>query len=79
MSHCLRLWVIGLAGVAAATAQTPVAELNDLGNQAMDRRDYPAAESYFRRAIEEFRALGPNYEAHLAASLLARYLFFSEP
>jgi tetratricopeptide (TPR) repeat protein len=69
MSHCLRLWVIGLAGVAAVTAQTPVAELNDLGNQAMDRRDYLAAESYFRRAIEEFRALGPNYEAHLAASL----------
>jgi len=65
----LRCFAIGIAGVAVAAAQTPVADLNDLGNQAMDRRDYPAAESHFRKAIEEFRALGPKYEAHLAASL----------
>ena len=52
-----------------AAAQTPVADLNDLGNQATERRDYPAAESYFRKAVEEFRALGPDYDAHLAASL----------
>ena len=65
----LRCLVIGVAGLAAAAAQTPVADLNALGNQAMDRRDYPAAESYYRKAIEEFRNLGPAYEAHLAASL----------
>jgi tetratricopeptide (TPR) repeat protein len=65
----LRCFVIGIAGVAAAAAQRPLADLNDLGNQAMDRRDFPAAESYFHKAIDEFRALGPQYEAHLAASL----------
>jgi tetratricopeptide (TPR) repeat protein len=64
----LQCFAIGLAGVAAA-AQTPLAGLNDLGNQAMDRRDFPAAEAHFHKAIEEFRALGPKYEAHLAASL----------
>jgi tetratricopeptide (TPR) repeat protein len=35
----------------------------------MERRDYAAAESYFQKAIDEFRAMGKNYEAHLAASL----------
>jgi tetratricopeptide (TPR) repeat protein len=59
-----------LAGVLTAAAQIPLAALNDLGNQALDRRDYPAAQAYFRQAAEEFRAMGPVYEPHLAASLL---------
>jgi tetratricopeptide (TPR) repeat protein len=67
--NSLRYFVIGIVGVAAAAAQAPVADLNDLGNQAVNRRDFPAAESYYRQAIAEFRASGPNYEAHLAASL----------
>lgn len=65
----LRCWIIEFAGAVTITGQTPVADLNDLGNQAVDRRDYTAAESYFRKAAGEFRALGPDYEAHLAASL----------
>jgi tetratricopeptide (TPR) repeat protein len=69
MNYYLRCWAIGLAGMAGAAAQTPVPDLNDLGNRAVARRDYAAAESYFQKAIEEFRALGPAYEAHLAASL----------
>jgi tetratricopeptide (TPR) repeat protein len=64
-----KCWVISLAGVAAAAAQTPTVDLNDLGNQAVDRREYATAGSYFQKAIDEFRALGPRYEAHLAASL----------
>jgi tetratricopeptide (TPR) repeat protein len=65
----LRFWVIGLAG-AAASAQTALADLNELGNRAADRADFAAAEPYYRKAVEQFRAMGPGYEAHLAASLV---------
>jgi tetratricopeptide (TPR) repeat protein len=73
-------WVIGMAGVAAAGAQpalsktalspTELADLNELGNQAADRGDFTGAEPSYQQAVEQFRAMGPGYEAHLAASLV---------
>jgi tetratricopeptide (TPR) repeat protein len=64
-------WVIGLIGVTAAGAQTaPLDDPNVLGNQAADRGDFAAAEPHYRKAVEQFRAMGPLYEAHLAASLV---------
>jgi tetratricopeptide (TPR) repeat protein len=66
----LRFWVILLASVVAARAQTALPDPNELGNQAADRGDFAAAEPHYRKAVEQFRAMGPNYEAHLAASLV---------
>lgn len=64
-------WVIGMAGVAAAGAQTALPDdPNVLGNQAADRGDFAAAEPYYQKAVEQFRAMGPDYEAHLAGSLV---------
>jgi tetratricopeptide (TPR) repeat protein len=75
LRSCERFWVkfcvIGMAGVAAACAQTALPEdLNALGNRAADRGDYAAAEPYYQKAVEQFRAMGPDFEAHLAASLV---------
>jgi tetratricopeptide (TPR) repeat protein len=66
----LRFWVVGMAGVAAAGAQTAPDNPNVLGNRAADRGDFAAAEPYYQKAVEEFRAMGPDYEAHLAGSLV---------
>jgi tetratricopeptide (TPR) repeat protein len=65
-----KFWVIGIAGAIAAGAQTAPADLNELGNRAADRGDFAAAEPYYQKAVEQFRAMGPNYDAHLAASLV---------
>ena len=74
LRFCERFWVIGcvigLAGVAAAGAQTALADLNELGNRSADRGDFATAEPYYQKAVEQFRAMGPEYEAHLAASLV---------
>jgi tetratricopeptide (TPR) repeat protein len=66
----LRFWVIGLAGVAAGAQTALPDDPTVLGNRAADHGDFGAAEPYYRKAVEEFRALGPDYEAHLAASLV---------
>jgi len=62
------VWAIGLVSTIAA-AQSSI-DFNALGDQALGQRNYAVAESYFQQAVEEFRKLGPAYEAHLAASLL---------
>jgi len=57
--------------VAGAGAQTALPyDPNELGNRAADRGDFAAAEPYYQKAVELFRDLGPDYEAHLAASLV---------
>ena len=60
-------WAIGLVGTTAAAQSV---DFNTLGDQAFGQRNYAVAESYFQQAVQEFRNLGPAYEAHLAASLV---------
>ena len=66
----VKFWVTGLAGVVAAGAQTALADLNEMGNRSADHGDFATAEPYYQKAVEQFRAMGPDYEAHLAASLV---------
>jgi tetratricopeptide (TPR) repeat protein len=57
----------------AAFAQSPAHDalkLNEQGNAASDRGDYAGATVLYGRAIEIWRTLGPDYKAHLAASLM---------
>src|SRR5580765_4879569 len=64
---------IGLLLTISAFAEIPGADalkLNDLGNIASDAGDYLGAATRYRQAIEVWRGLGPDYRAHLAASLM---------
>src|SRR5450432_387988 len=72
--NCLRFWVIGcvmgMTGAAAVAQPALIDDPNVLGNQAVNRGDFAAAEPYYQKAVEQFRAMGTDYEAHLAASLV---------
>jgi tetratricopeptide (TPR) repeat protein len=43
-------------------------ELNDRGLQAAARGDQVAAEQFYRQAIQVWRAMGPDYRAHLGTT-----------
>jgi len=71
---CVMGCVMGMTGVAAV-AQPALIDLNTadpnvLGNQAASRGDFAAAEPYYQKAVEQFRAMGTDFQAHLAASLV---------
>jgi tetratricopeptide (TPR) repeat protein len=64
---------MGLLLTAAAFAQTSPQDglkFNDLGNQASDAGDYLGAAKYFRDSVAIWRALGADYEPHLAGTLM---------
>ena len=70
--HSNRLLLILFA--APAFAQPPqggqeALTLNQRGLEAANRRDYAEAEKYYRQSAGIFRALGPQFEAHLSIEL----------
>jgi len=66
-----RCGFLGAAGVLVAVAQTSVGlDLNDRGNTECLRGNYAEAERLHNQAVQAWRALGPGYQPHLAASLL---------
>jgi len=67
----LRCGLLGVAGVVAAAAQASVGlDLNDRGNAEYGRGNYAEAERLHNQAVQVWRALGPGYQAHMAASLV---------
>lgn len=70
-------FLVIVVAVAAAFAQEKPAAVtslasqwNDRGLDAADRQDYVEAERAYQMAIQEWKALGPNYDAHLATTLM---------
>ena len=64
---------IGVMLTVAAFAQSSANDalkLNDEGNTASDVVDYAGAATKYQQAIDLWRTLGPEYKAHLAASLM---------
>lgn len=65
--------LIGLLTVISAAAQTPVdtaQRLNTQGNRAAEASNYSEAEGLYQESIRIWRSLGPDFEGHLAGSLL---------
>jgi hypothetical protein len=61
----------GFPGIAGAVARTTAGlELNGRGNAGYGRGHYAAAERPHNQAVQAWRALGPGYQAHVAASLV---------
>jgi tetratricopeptide (TPR) repeat protein len=59
-----------LTTVAVAVAQPETAfDWNQLGVAAADRGDLGEAEQDYQKALSLWRALGPSYQAHTAATL----------
>ena len=64
---------IGLLIVIGAAAQTTVEKahaLNNEGNRFAEKGEYDQGARLYREAVAMWRTLGPDYEAHLAGSLL---------
>lgn len=67
----LGLGLLGVAGWAVAAAQAPAGyQLNDQGNEAAARGDYAQAERLLGQALAAWRAMGPDYEAHAATTMI---------
>ena len=65
--------LIGLLTAIRAAAQTPAEtaqSLNTQGNRVAESGNYPEAQRLYREAIQIWRSLGPEYEAHTAGTLL---------
>jgi len=65
--------ILGVLAIAslAASAQSPTPmDLNEQGVQASGRGDYAQAQAFYERSITGWRALGPDYAAHLGSTLL---------
>lgn len=67
--HLYRWFFILLAAFAYATPQDEALALNRRGLEAEGRRDYAEAETNYRQSSALFRALGPQFEAHLSIEL----------
>lgn len=67
--HYRSLLLILPAALALANPQEEARALNERGIEAEGRRDFAAAETYYRRSAEMFRALGPRFEGHLSIEL----------
>jgi tetratricopeptide (TPR) repeat protein len=64
---------IAVLFTVVAFGQTPAHDalmLNNEGNEASDAVNYAGAVAKYRQAIDIWRTLGPEYKAHLAASLM---------
>src|ERR1051326_8511799 len=65
-------WVklgLALAALTAASAQEQTAfDLNTRGVEAASRHEYVEAVKIFETAINIWRGMGPQYEAHLATT-----------
>ncbi|MBZ5583906.1 MAG: tetratricopeptide repeat protein [Acidobacteriia bacterium] len=66
----LRFGMLGIASWAASAQPQAAFDLNEEGVAMANRRDYAGAIALYERAIAEWRSLGPQYEAHLGASLV---------
>jgi tetratricopeptide (TPR) repeat protein len=60
-----------MAGAAAAAAAEALQgyDRNERGVRAFENGDYTAAERFLREALDQWRALGPRFEPHYAATL----------
>jgi tetratricopeptide (TPR) repeat protein len=66
-----RCGLLVIGGVVAAVAQTSAGlDLNDQGNAQFGRGNFAEAERLYNQAVQEWQALGPLYQAHMAASLV---------
>src|SRR5450759_4712820 len=68
--NCL---TIGMLTVLTAAAQTPAEtaqSLNTQGNRVAESGNNPEAQQLYREAIQIWRSLGPEYQAHTAGTLL---------
>jgi tetratricopeptide (TPR) repeat protein len=63
--------VLYIAGAANLVAMLPQGafDLNERGLKAWNRGAYAESVSYYRRALDIWRALGPAYEAHTGGTL----------
>jgi tetratricopeptide (TPR) repeat protein len=65
---------LGIFLAAIAFGQQPTAQiaidLNDRGNQASEKNDYAGAARYYRESSQIWLALGPDYSAHRAGTLM---------
>jgi tetratricopeptide (TPR) repeat protein len=70
--HLYRLLLILSAALAFAhppDGNDEAIALNRRGLEAAERRDYADAEKYYRQSAGIYRALGPQFEAHLSIEL----------
>jgi len=70
--HSCRLLLILFAALAFAHPQQEDKEakaLNQRGLEAVNRHDYVESEKYYRQSAGIYRALGPQFEAHLSIIL----------
>jgi tetratricopeptide (TPR) repeat protein len=66
-------FVIAFLFTAVAFAQSAAQNgisLNDLGNRASESGDYTGAADHYREAVQIWRSMGSDYEAHLAGTLM---------
>ncbi|MCU1238047.1 MAG: repeat-containing protein, partial [Candidatus Solibacter sp.] len=67
-------WIAtALLTAVIAAAQSPADKahtLNNQGNRLAEKAEYAAAEPLYREAIDIWRTLGPEFEPHLAGTLL---------
>lgn len=68
----LRCGLLGMVGLVTAAQQDAGWNLNERGNQALERGEYGEAQRLYTEAIEVWQALGPAYDAYRAAALLNR-------
>ena len=64
---------LGIFLTAIAFGQSNVQnaiDLNDRGNQASEKNDYAAAARFYRESSQIWLALGPDYNAHRAGTLM---------
>src|ERR1043166_404141 len=66
------IWLLAAATAIAATSQRPDAamEWNERGLAAGAHGDHAGAEEAYLQAVEQWTALGPEYELHLAIGLV---------
>ena len=68
-----RIWIALILIATGAAAQTPAdraQSLNTQGNRVSEEGDYVESERLYREAVALWRSLGPDYEGHLAGTLL---------